>query len=123
MRVPSDHPTKNGGYLHIGRGPGYPVPPMEHSQSRNTYRREREGVAAAAFDRAYRAMAERLCLSEEAADDVRRRGLSEEAVVNQLYATIPAEPTMREVITEISSIVELSGVFLLRRRRVAAERA
>lgn len=110
MRVWSEHPTKNGGYLHIGHGSAHAVTPIPRSQSRNLYSREREGSTVQAFNRAYSALAERLHLSERAADDLRRRGLTEEAVVNQLYATIPAEPTMREVISEISSIVELDGV-------------
>lgn len=110
MRVPSDRPTRNGGYLHVGSGSEYHGGLMAGSRSQSPYNREREGITAEALDCVYRAVAERLCLSEEAADDLRGRGVSEEAVVNQLYATIPAERTMREIITEISTVVELSSV-------------
>lgn len=105
MRVPSERPTRNGGYLHIGHAQRPPVVRYTVPSSVTT-----ASVPTETLDRAYRAVAERLCLSEEAAGDLRRRGLSEEAVVTQLYATIPAEETMREVEAEISSGVDLEGV-------------
>jgi hypothetical protein len=61
-------------------------------------------------DRAYRSLVERLCLSEADAADLQRRGLSEEALVNQLYATVPDAAGMREVMAEISTIVALDTI-------------
>jgi hypothetical protein len=103
----------NGGWLHRLRDSTTTWPsttPRPSASTRVLKFRERACATPDTRHAAYDYLLGQWHLSPAHADNLRARGLTEEAVARNLYSTVPNESRKHEICTEVGKRVTLSGV-------------
>jgi hypothetical protein len=100
----SEKQARNGGFVHL-------VSPQFASIAPPVPGRKKRALAPADHrDRIYRALLDALTLTPEHASGLLRRGLSEEAIAHNLYASVPDEETAAKVADAIARECDPQGV-------------